>query len=66
MGENVIHIRNGRVDRNIKELGSQLGAYIITRDEGFGRYNKLLLIANREHNKSVYWRLTELRKRRGE
>jgi len=60
MGDNVIHIRNGRVDRDIRELAGELDAYVITKDEGFKNYKRLLLIENREHPKSVYWRLHRL------
>lgn len=59
-GEVVVRISDGRLDEDIVDLARQTGSYIITKDEHFKNYEKLVRIGNKEHLNSIYWRLQKL------
>lgn len=62
-GEVVLRISDGRPDEDIIDLARETNSYIITRDEHYPYYEKLVRIASKEHFNSVYWRLQKLMER---
>ena len=62
-GEVVVRIDDGRPDEDIVELAKETGSYIVTKDEHFKNYERLLRIGNNEHYHSIYWRLYKLMER---
>ena len=62
-GEVVARIDDGRPDEDIIDLARMTGSYIITKDEHFKNYERLVRIVNKEHYSSIYWRLQKLMER---
>ena len=60
MGEEVIEIRDSSSDSDIRRLGHQIGAYIVTKDRGFRNYQRYVPVSGRERPERVYKLLMEM------
>ena len=62
-GEVVVRINDGRPDEDIVDLAKLTDSYIVTKDEHFKDYERLVRVENKEHYNSIYWRIQKLMER---